>query len=191
MSDLRFGIADLGICGNRKSYMKIYQTILITLVALLFIGCSGAATTDALPTAASPTDVLKIYVEASDRKDLTAVKGTFSKGTMKMYENAAQKREISVDEVIKDQFELATSANLKSKIQPGKETIEGDTATVEAKDGQTGETEKIPFVKEDGVWKLAFDKFMQNLMDRMREETKMPVPNPAKPENSNKPAVNK
>ena len=108
-----------------------------------------------------------------------------------MYEDAAQKREISVDEVIKDQFELATSAELKSKIQPGKETIEGDTAMVEAKDNQSGETEKIPFVKEDGDWKIAFDKFMQNLMNKMRDEMKTPVPTPAKTANSNNTEVNK
>jgi len=140
--------------------MKIYQTIIIALVALWFIGCGGAANA---PQTVSPTDVLKTYIEASDRKDLAAVKQTFSKGTMKMYEDAAQKRQISIDEVIKTQFELASSAELKSKIQSGKETIEGDTATVEAKDNRTGELEKIPFVKEDGVWKIAFDKFMQDL----------------------------
>ncbi len=172
--------------------MKIYQLLFLAFAALLFINCSGAPTNNTAPTtAASPTDVLNVYVEASDRKDLAAVKATFSKGTLKMYEEAAQKREISVDEVIKDQFELATSAGLKSKIQPVKETIEGDTATVEAKDNQTGETEKIPFVKENGVWKLAFDKFMQNLMEKMREEMKMPAPNSAKPANSNKTEVNK
>lgn len=167
--------------------MNTCQTIIIALVGLWFIGCNSAAT---VPIA-SPTDVLKTYVEASDRKDLAAVKQTFSKGTMKMYEDAAQKRQISIDEVIKDQFELASSAELKSKIQPGKETIEGDTATVEAKDSQTGETEKIPFVKEDGVWKLAFDKYMENLMDRMREEMKLPAPNLSNSNGSNKPETNK
>jgi len=165
--------------------MKIYQTAVIALVAFLFIGCGGAAQQS--PQSATPTDVLKTYVEASDRKDLAAVKQTFSKGTLKMYEDEAQKRNISVDEVIKDQFELATSADLKSKIQPGAETIEGDTATVEAKDNNTGELEKIPFVKEDGAWKIAFDKFMENLMNRMREEMKMPASNVSKPDGERQP----
>lgn len=164
--------------------MKIYQIMIIALAALWFAGCGGATNA---PQTASPTDVLKTYVEASDRKDLAAVKQTFSKGTMKMYEDAAQKRKISVDEVIKDQFELASSAELKSKIQSGKETIEGDTATVEAKDNNTGETEKIPFVKEDGVWKIAFDKFMEDLMNKMREEMKIPASNLSKPDGDKPP----
>jgi len=175
--------------------MKIYQTIIIALVALCFIGC-GAGTTTA-PQTASPTDVLKAYIEASERKDLAAVKQTFSKGTMKMYEDAAQKRNISVDEVVKDQFELASSADLKSKLEVGGETIEGDTATIEVKDKTTGNLEKMPLVKEDGAWKVAFDKFMEDLMNKMREEMKMPAPAPnlSKPDGEklpgNKPAANK
>lgn len=167
--------------------MKIYQTIIIALVALWFIGC-GAANA---PQTASPTDVLKTYIEASDRKDLAAVKQTFSKGTMKMYEDAAQKRQISIDEVIKDQFELASSAELKSKLELGKETIESDTAMVEVKDNTTGNLERIPFVKEDGVWKVALDKFMEDLMNKMREEMNMPASNLTKPDGSNKSEVNK
>ncbi|MDQ3063783.1 MAG: DUF4878 domain-containing protein [Acidobacteriota bacterium] len=161
--------------------MKIYRTIIIALVALWFIGCGGAANA---PQTASPTDVLKTYIEASDRKDLAAVKQTFSRGTTKMYEDAAQKRQVSVDEVIKEQFELASSAELKSKLESGKETIEGDTATVEIKDNSTGNLEKIPFVKEDGVWKVALDKFMEDLMNKMREEMSMPESNLSKPDDN-------
>jgi hypothetical protein len=159
--------------------MKIYQTIIIALIALWFIGCGGTATA---PQTASPTDVLKTYIEASDRKDLAAVKQTFSRGTAKMYEDAAQKRQVSVDEVIKEQFALDSSDELKSKLEAGKETIEGDTATVEVKDKSTGNLERIPFVKEDGVWKVALDKFMEDLMNKMREEMSMPASNVSEPD---------
>ncbi len=167
--------------------MKIYQTIIIVLVALLFTNCGGAANA---PQTASPTDVLKTYIEASDRKDLAAVKQTFSRGTLKMYEDAAQKRKISVDEVIKDQFELPSSADLKSKVQPGAETIEGDTATVEAQDTKTGTFDKIMFVKEDGAWKIAFDKYMEDIMNKMREEMKRPAPNPSQFDGERQPTGN-
>ncbi len=167
--------------------MKIYQSLIIALTTLWFIGCGGAANT---PQIASPTDVLKSYIDASDRKDLAAVKQTFSKGTIKMYEDAAQKRQISVDEVVKDQFELASSAELKSKLESGKETIEGDTATVEVKDNSTGNLERIPFVKEDGAWKVALDKFIEDLMNKMREEMNMPATNVSKPDGGNLPNLN-
>ncbi len=167
--------------------MKIYQTIIIALVVLCFIGCGGAANA---PRTASPTDVLKTYIEASDRKDLAALKQTFSKGAMKMYEDAAQKRQISVDEALKEQFEATSGAELKSKLEVGKETIEGDTAMVEVKDNSTGNLEKIPFVKEDGVWKVALDKFMEDLINKMREEMSMPASNLSTPDGSNSPNLN-
>lgn len=167
--------------------MKIYQTIIIALVVLWFIGCGGAANT---PQTASPTDVLKTYIEASDRKDLAAVKQTFSKGTMKMYEDAAQKRQISVDEALKEQFEATSATELKSKLEVGKETIEGNTATVEVKDNSTGNLEKIPFVKEDDVWKVALDKFIEDLTNKMREEMNMPASNVSKPDGGNSPNLN-
>ncbi len=167
--------------------MKIYQSLIIALTTLWFIGCGGAANT---PQIASPTGVLKTYIDASDRKDLAAVKQTFSKGTIKMYEDAAQKRQISVDEVVKDQFELASSAELKSKLESGKETIEGETATVEVKDNSTGNLERIPFVKEDGAWKVALDKFIEDLMNKMREEMNMPATNVSKPDGGNLPNLN-
>jgi len=160
--------------------MKIYQTILIALVALWFTGCGDAANSPQT-AAATPTDVLKTYIEASDRRDLAAVKQTFSKGTMKMYEDTAQKRQVSVDEVIKEQFALDSSDELKSKLQIGKETIAGDTATVEVKDNTTGNLESVPFVKEDGVWKVALDKFMEDLMNKMREQMSMPASNVSEP----------
>ncbi|MBA4185152.1 MAG: hypothetical protein H0X49_14270, partial [Acidobacteria bacterium] len=58
------------------------------------------------------------------------------------------------------------------------------TATVEVKDNSTGNLEKIPFVKEDGVWKVALDKFMEDLMNKMREEMSMPVSNNSKPDDN-------
>ena len=63
--------------------------------------------------------------------------------------------------------------------------IEGETATVEVKNNVSGEFQKIPFVKEDGVWKVALDKFLDDVMKKMKEEmNKMPA-NLSLPENVN------
>jgi hypothetical protein len=45
----------------------------------------------------------------------------------------------------------------------GAETITGDTATVEIK-GPAGEMVKMPMVKEGGMWKLAIDKMLGDMM---------------------------
>ena len=154
--------------------MKIYKIFAFALAALFIFGCNSA-----VKQTASPSDVLKKYFEAYDRKDVAAAKQTFSKGTMKMYEDAARKQQISVDEVVKKQFEAGAANNLTKQVETVGEKIEGDTATVEVKSKTAGENENIPLVKEDGEWKVAFDQYMQTLLERMKQDmNKMPT-NPA------------
>lgn len=152
---------------------KNYIVITSALLALFVVfGCGTANQTS------SPSDTLKKYVDAYDRKDLTAIKQTFSKGTMKMYEDAAQKRKTSADEIIKGQFEAGLFDDLESQVEPVSEKIEGDSSVVEVK-SKGKENEMIPLVKEDGEWKIAFDQYMQTVMKRMTEEMNKPPTNSA------------
>ncbi|MBA2493344.1 MAG: nuclear transport factor 2 family protein [Acidobacteria bacterium] len=152
----------------KKGNMKIYQIIIFALYSLFIFGCGTTQQT------ASPTETLKTYIEASDRKDIATIKQTFSKGTIKMYEDAAQKGQISVDEVIKGQLELTSDNKFSSNIESGEEKIEGDAASIEVKNKITGYSEVIPFVKEEGVWKIALDKFMQDMVEKQKQA--MPAP---------------
>lgn len=151
--------------------MKNYIVITTALVAIFIIGCGAAKQTT------GPSDTLKKYIDAYDRKDIAAMKETYSKGTIKMYEDVAQKQKTSVDEIIKEQIEVAsTNGGLTSKVQTVGEKIEGDTAVVEVKSEGTQENEKIPLVKEDGMWKLALDKYIADIQKRMLEDMNKPNP---------------
>lgn len=154
------------------------------------------------PKEPTPTEVLKSYFQASDNKDVAAVKQTFSKATTKMYEGIAQKRQISVDEIVKTQIELASGSKLMSKIEIVSEKVDGDVALIEAKDNTTGNLEKISFVREDGGWKIAFDKLIDDVLKKETEQMKIPIAAPdldaAKPDgdaksktNSSKPKTDK
>ncbi len=46
--------------------------------------------------------------------------------------------------------------------------------SIEVKNKITGYSEVIPFVKEEGVWKIALDKFMQDMVERQKQA--MPAP---------------
>jgi hypothetical protein len=85
-----------------------------------------------------------------------------------MIENGAQAQNLSLDELLmKDEgAPIDLSPELRN------ERIEGDEATVEVKNSVTGEWESLPFVKEDGLWKLSLDRFMKELMRRISEENK-------------------
>jgi len=156
--------------------MKFYKTIILALAVFIFVSCNANK-----EESSSPTNIVKTYVEASNRKDITTAKQTFSKGTIKMYEGVAQKRQISVDEVLRDQFEYASAKNLMPEIETLGEKIEINSATVEIKNKKTGELGTIPLVKEDDEWKLELDKFIQNTIknQRLDKESTPPIPSNA------------
>ena len=154
--------------------MKIYQTTIVALFALLIFGCGGAATA---PPIASPTDTLKNFIEASKKKDVAAIKKTLSRGSLELAEKSAKTQNTTVDELLKrdDMPMLDEIPEIRN------EKIEGDAASVEVKDFTSG-YDTIPFVKEDGAWKIAFDKYQQAMMEKMRQEMKSPESNLTKPD---------
>jgi hypothetical protein len=132
--------------------MKVYKTILLVILALAFWGCGM------FQPAESPTGTLKNYVEATQKKDVAAIKQTLSGGTLKMIEESAQRRGTTLDEVLtKD----AGGTTYKQAPETRNEKIEGDAATLEVKNAATADWDRIPFVREEGKWKIALDKFLQ------------------------------
>jgi uncharacterized lipoprotein len=146
--------------------MKVYQTIIVALCAIFVIGCSS------MSQAKGPTDVMKTLYEASKTKDVEAVKKSISKGTLALFEESAKAQNTTVDELLrKDE-----GAPFKELPEMRNEKIEGDTATIELKSMTTNNWETVPFVKEDRIWKLALDKFLNDMKKKMTESMKMPAP---------------
>ena len=156
--------------------MKIYQITILILFALAFGACSSTQSNntatgnppnnESQPSsqtalAGSPTDILKTFAEATKKKDIETIKKTLSKSMMKVVEETAKRQSISVDEMLMKVE--APRGELKN------EKIEGDAATVEVKNETTGEYDVMPFVKEDGSWKIALDVYMENVMKKMNE----------------------
>jgi PBP1b-binding outer membrane lipoprotein LpoB len=155
--------------------MKINQLLFIALIAFLFVGCNKDAAVE--PQIASPTDTLKSFIQSSKQKDVEAIKKVMSKNSLTIAERSAQLQNTTVDELFKrDNPALPTEIP-----EIRNEKIEGETATVEVKD-QTSGYETIPFVKEDGVWKIAFDKYQQAMMEKMRKEMGDSESNRSKPD---------
>ncbi len=144
--------------------MKFYLIFIAALFALFISACGTA-----VKQTASPTDVVNKYIEAHDLKDVAAAKQTFSKATVKMYESIAERTKVSLDDTLKQQFDVDTT-NLKSKLEVVSEKIEGEKATVEMKDKTTNEIEKLPLVKEDGEWKFALDEYIKSILKKRTDD---------------------
>jgi len=148
--------------------MKIYQTIIIALCTLLFINCSSMQ-----QQTKSPSDVLKTLNEASKSKDVAAIKNSVSKGTLNLIEESAKAQNTTVDELLQKD----NGAPFKDLPEMRNEKIEGDTATIELKNATSNDWETVPFVKEDGAWRLALDKYLDDFKKKATESMNMPPPN--------------
>jgi hypothetical protein len=124
--------------------MRFWPTIIISLSLLLAFACSR-------PTRVlTPIDTFKSYNEAVRKKDLTAMKLMLSQASLKMHEEEAKARGVTLDDVMKTQSLIGED---QKQVAFKNEKIEGERATIEVKD-QNNRWDKIHFVFEDGVWKI-------------------------------------
>lgn len=128
-------------------------------------------------TSMSPTEVFNAYYDAAIKKDFATAKQYLSKGTLDMMEVGAKAQGKSLDEALKDSPAVSQS----DKPQLGAEQINGDTATVDMS-GQ-GQSVKMPFVKENGGWKIAMDKLMADQLGKAGNDH--PTEGNSNDENSN------
>ncbi len=106
----------------------------------------------------SPTQAVTEFAEAFKAKDISALKKRFSKKSLEDMEKGAKQMKTSLDDQLKN-FVKQAQLPFNGVPEMRNEEIKGDSATLEV------ETEKgwdkIPLVKEDGIWKIAFEKGKQ------------------------------
>lgn len=129
------------------------------IILLFAIGASACSKAEPQ----SPTETFKTYTKAAKAKDITTMKLLLSNDTMKMNEVEAQARGVTVDEVVKNET-LFTDDQKTIKLKD--EKIEGETATLQV-EGPFGGWQTVPFVREDGVWKIDKKGYAQRMMDEI------------------------
>ncbi len=143
----------------KKTFMKKLLMGAIVLTSLFIAGCNSADKGD-------PKSVLISFFDALTKKDITAARKLAtaeSKGMLDMMEMGMK--------MGGDKKEGEDKYN-KDKMEFGDAKIEGDKATVPVKDKNSGETTNFTLKKEEGAWKVAFDKSsMMNMgMEKMNEK---------------------
>ena len=135
--------------------MRIWSRILIFSLAAIVIACGA-------PRPATPLETFKTYTKAVKQKDYTTMKLLLSDSTIKMHEQEAKAQGVTVDEIVKRETLLGDA---QKTVEYRNEKVDGDKATLEFKN-QYNAWETLPFIREDGVWKI--DK--QGYADRMIKE---------------------
>ena len=131
----------------------------LAVLAILAAGLSACGEGEAKP--ASPKETFVTYTKAIKNKDTTAMKLLLSAETLKMHELEAQAQGTTVDEIVKRET-LFTESQTKVKFKD--EKINGETATLQVENSY-GTWETVPFVLENGEWKIDKKGFAQRMME--------------------------
>lgn len=119
-------------------------TALLTITAGLIASCG---------TASSPTDGYKKLYAAVKSKDTEAIKAVISKKTLEFGTMVSQKQNTPIEKVLENGFTATTFAGSLPEIRD--ERIADGSANVEVYNSKDKRWEDLPFVLEDGEWKLA------------------------------------
>ncbi len=115
--------------------------------------------TSAPPDRKDPESIFSDFVLARKTKDIEKIKSLISKGSLERFTRISVKQGVSVDTL------LLGNAGLKV-VPPTRKSFIGElTAEIEVQNTVNGSWEKIPFVLENGGWKLALDVMARGFDD--------------------------
>ena len=141
-----------------RSKITIF-TFIFTL-ALFLISCGGA------PKPSTPLETFKAYTKAIKQKDTTTMKLLLSDASIKMHDQEAKAQNLNLDDVVKRQTLFSET---QTSVEHRNEKIEGNKATLEVKNS-FGSWETVPFVKEEGIWKIDKQGFANQIMQEIEQD---------------------
>lgn len=130
-------------------------------MAMLGSGCAGERKPD------TPVEAFKSYISAVKRKDTTRMKLLLSAESIKMHEQEAKAQNVTLDDVVKRETLFSEGQKV---VEFRNEKIEGETATLEVKNS-FGSWETVPFVRENGDWKIDKKGYADRLMQEVEQST--------------------
>ena len=142
--------------------MRFWPKIIVLATFLFLVSCAG----ESRPS--TPKDTFKAYTAAIKKKDLTTMKLLLSESSRKMHEQEARARGVTLDDVIKTQTLFKED---QTTVKFRNEKIDGDRATLEVENSY-GDWETLPFVKEEGIWKIDKQGFADQIIQDADQKAK-------------------
>ena len=132
------------------------KTLFVTFIFLLVVAAGCKSTP-------SPSATFKTYFEAQKKKDIPGMKRMLSKTSLAMMEASAKVQELTLDKMIETQLQNP-AAKIDKIPETRNEKITGDNATIELHNEDANRWDMMYFVKEDGVWKIALDRTVEEML---------------------------
>jgi hypothetical protein len=155
-----------------KNIYKIISLVLLSVLVLGIFACQNkneTSNTNSAPTTASPattpsmeiatqrakspTEAYKFLYEAVKAKNTEAIKSMMTKATVGFAEGQAQMQKVDVAKVFANGFTATTFSDTLPEIRD--ERIKDNMAALEVRNVKENKWEDLPFMLEDGGWKLA------------------------------------
>jgi hypothetical protein len=121
------------------------------LAAIAAAGCGGTNSVDS--SADSPTGAYKRLYAAVKSKDTEAIRAVLSKKSQEFAKMASAQQNKPIEKVLENGFTATTFSEALPEIRD--ERIQGEMGAVEVYNSKDRTWEDLPFIREDGAWKLA------------------------------------
>ncbi len=137
---------------NSHRITRAFSLFTIALLATAFAACTAD---ESIPAgkASSPTEAYKMLYTAVKAKKSGDIKLMLSKDTVRFAEGVAAQQKKTLDDQIRNGFSRTTFAEKMPAIRD--ERINGNFGAVEVFNAGDNKWEDLPFILEDGGWKLA------------------------------------
>lgn len=130
------------------------------------LSISIAACTPQRP--ATPKETFMTYIKALKAKDYTTMKLLLSDATIKMHEKEAKAQGVTVDDIVKRETLLSEK---QTAVEYRNEKVDADKASIQVKNSY-GSWETVPFVREDGVWKIDKQGYADQMIKDVEDSEK-------------------
>ena len=127
-------------------------SLVFAFTLLAFSSCQSGGTQPA-GAAQTPTEAYKMLYAAVKSKETEKIKQMMSKDSIGLVEMQAAKTNQPVEKVFSNGLTATTLSASLPQIRD--ERVNGDFGAIEVWNEKQREWEDLPFVKEDGAWKLA------------------------------------
>ena len=117
---------------------------------------------------ATPVETLKAYTIAVKNKDTTMMKLLLSEATLKLHQDEAKARGVTLDEIVGQQTLFPADQKFYNYRN---EKIEGDKASVEV-ENSFGGWDTVFLVKENGAWKIDKKSTADQMIESVDEENR-------------------
>ena len=125
----------------------IFLVLLLSVIGFVF-ACSAMSR-----SGTTPTETYKLLYAAVKSKNPENIKKHLTKQTIEFGAMAAQRNNTPAEKVYENGFTATTFAETLPTMRD--ERVEGDMGALEVWNSKDSRWEDLPFIKEDGFWKLA------------------------------------